>query len=186
RFMIELIRHGNLLIDVAGSPKASRESRQTAKEAALDTAFGNGFGRFKFGMTPAQVNELAGNPYDVSQPLPRAYEYTTDDVRYFWLSVSQIPDFQALYQSGSCFQNRPAWYRDSEGRQDSDYATFLFHENALFRISVRFYGQTQPECPDRSNMLPELAESYGMPVLGTQGQWRLSWETSHASLFGST
>jgi hypothetical protein len=35
-------------------------------------------------------------------------------------------------------------------------------------------------------VLPELAESYGMPVLGTQGQWRLSWETSHSSLFGST
>jgi hypothetical protein len=185
RFMIELIRHGNMLLDVARSPKASRESRQTAKEAAIDAAFGNGFGRFKFGMTPAQVNELAGNPYNISQ-LPRAYEYTTDDVRYFWLSVSQIPDFQAFYQSASCLRNRAASYRDSEGRQDSDYATFLFHENALFRISVRFYGQNEPGCPERSNVLPELAERYRMPVLGTQRQWRLNWETSHASLFGST
>lgn len=188
RFMIELIRHGALLIDGAGPPQASRESRQTAKEAALDSAFGNGFGRFKFGMTPAQVNELAGSPYNLSQPLPRAYEYTTDDVRYFWLPFAKFPEFQALYpnQSGSCFQNHPAWYRDSEGRQNSDYATFLFHENALFRISVRFFGQTVPGCADRSIVLPELAERYGMPVLGTVGQWRLDWETAHASLFGSS
>jgi hypothetical protein len=185
RFMIELIRHGNRQLDATGSTKTSREGRQTAKETALDEAFGNGFGRFKFGMTPAQVNELAGSPYDVSQ-LPRAYEYTTDDVRYFWLLVSNIPDFQAFYQSASCLRNREPGYRASDGRHDSDYAAFLFHENALIRISLRFEGQTQPGCPDRGNVLPELAERYGMPVLGTQGQWRLSWETSHASLFGST
>ena len=183
--MIDLIRHGNMQLDATGSAKTSRESRRTAKETALEAAFGNGFGRFKFGMTPAQVNELAGNPYDISQ-LPRAYEYTTDDVRYFWLLVSQVPDFQTFYQGASCLRNRAAGYRDSAGRHDSDYAAFLFHENALIRISIRFEGQTQPGCPDRSNVLPELAERYGMPVWGTQGQWRLNWQTSHASLFGST
>ena len=185
RFMIDLIRHGNMQLDAAGSTKTSRESRRTAKETALEAAFGNGFGRFKFGMTPAQVNELAGNPYDISQ-LPRAYEYTTDDVRYFWLLVSQVPDFQTFYKGASCLRNRAAGYRDSTGRHDSDYAAFLFHENALIRISLRFEGQTQPGCPDRSNVLPELAERYGMPVWGTQGQSRLSWQTSHASLYGST
>jgi hypothetical protein len=185
RFMIELIRHDNMQLDVTGSTKTSRESRQTVKETTLDAAFANGFGRFKFGMTPAQVNEAVGSPYNISQ-LPRAYEYATDEVRYFTLLVSQIPDFQAFYQSTICLRNREPSYRDSDGLHDSDYVTFLFHENALFRISVRFEGQTQPGCPDRRNVLPELAESYGMPVLGTQGQWRLSWETSHSSLFGST
>jgi tetratricopeptide (TPR) repeat protein len=185
RFMIDLIRHGNRLLDDTGSPKVSRETRTTHKEAAIDAAFGDGFGRFKFGMTPAQVNELAGNPYDISQ-LPRAFEYSTDDVRYFTRLVSEIPDFQTFYQSASCLRDHPPSYRDSQQRQDSDYATFLFHENALFRISIRFFGQTQPGCPDRSNVLPELAEGYGIPVLGTQGQWRLSWDTSHTSLFGST
>jgi hypothetical protein len=185
RFMIDLIRHGNMQLDATGSAKTSRESRRTAKETALEAAFGNGFGRFKFGMTPAQVNELAGNPYDISQ-LPRAYEYTTDDVRYFWLLVSEVPDFQTFYQGAPCLRNRAAGYRDSAGRHDSDYAAFLFHENALIRISIRFEGQTQPGCPDRSNVLPELAQRYGMPVWGTQGQWRLGWQTPHASLFGST
>ena len=149
RFMIDLIRHGNMQLDAAGSTKTSRESRRTAKETALEAAFGNGFGRFKLGMTPVQVNELAGNPYDISQ-LPRAYEYTTDDVRYFWLLVSQVPDFQTFYKGASCLRNRAAGYRDSTGRHDSDYAAFLFHENALIRISLRFEGQTQPGCPDRS------------------------------------
>jgi hypothetical protein len=172
-------------LDATGSAKTSRESRRTAKETALEAAFGNGFGRFKFGMTPAQVNELAGNPYDISQ-LPRAYEYTTDDVRYFWLLVSEVPDFQTFYQGAPCLRNRAAGYRDSAGRHDSDYAAFLFHENALIRISIRFEGQTQLGCPDRSNVLPELAQRYGMPVWGTQGQWRLGWQTPHASLFGST
>jgi hypothetical protein len=111
---------------------------------------------------------------------------TTDDVRYFTLLVSQLPDLQAFYRSGSCLRDHEPSYRDSDKLHDSDYATFLFHENALISISVRFEGQTQPGCPDRSNVLPELAERYGMPLLGTQGQWRLSWETSHASLFGST
>jgi Novel STAND NTPase 1 len=149
RFMIDLIRHGNMQLDAAGSTKTSRESRRTAKETALEAAFGNGFGRFRLGMTPVQVNELAGNPYDISQ-LPRAYEYTTDDVRYFWLLVSQVPDFQTFYKGASCLRNRAAGYRDSAGRHDSDYAAFLFHENALIRISLRFEGQTQPGCPDRS------------------------------------
>jgi tetratricopeptide (TPR) repeat protein len=185
RFMIDLIRHGNIQLDATGSTGASRESRRAAKETALEAAFGNGLGRFKFGMTPAQVNELAGHPFDISQ-LPRAYEYATDDVRYFWLLISQIPDFQTFYQGASCLRNRPAGYRDSAGRHDSDYATFLFHENALIRISLRFEGQTQPGCPDRSNVLPKLAERYDMPVWGTQGQWRLSWQTPHASLLGST
>ena len=120
--------------------------RRTAKETALEAGFGNGFGHFKFGMTPAQVNELAGNPYDISQ-LPRAYEYTTDDVRYFWLLVSQVPDFQTFYKGASCLRNRAAGYRDSAGRHDSDYAAFLFHENALIRISLRFEGQTTPDVP---------------------------------------
>ena len=97
RFMIDLIRHGSMQLDTTGSTRTNRESRRTAKETALEAGFGNGFGHFKFGMTPVQVNELAGNPYDISQ-LPRAYEYTTDDVRYFWLLVSQVPDFQTFYK----------------------------------------------------------------------------------------
>ncbi len=60
RFMIDLIRHGNIQLGAAGSTGASRESRRTAKETAL--VFGNGLGRFKFGMTAAQVNELADHP----------------------------------------------------------------------------------------------------------------------------
>ena len=184
RFMIDLIRHGNALLVRNGLSKTNRATRLATIEAAANTAFASGFGRFKFEMTAAEVNRLVGSPLTDAQfsKLGRAYEYTTDEVRYFWVPIANVADFREFYEDPSCLVSSHNPYPNDL----PDYVVFMFHEDALIRMSVRLYGNARAGCPDHHALFPSLAERYRMPLSGTPKQWRLDWETTGAYVVGTT
>jgi tetratricopeptide (TPR) repeat protein len=176
RFMLDLIRHGQALAYRKGLTKTAPAERIVAMESALDDEFGQGFRRFKFGMSAAEVNSLFDEPFDLDpKTLPRAGEYLTGDVRYMWVPISKSSDFRGLYDLATRCLN-----------DQLDYVTFLFHEDSLIRISYRLYGDAKPRCRDRRGLLPALAARHRLPLLGTPKQWRLQWDTKQVSVIGTT
>lgn len=176
RFMLDLIRHGHLLLINKGLIADDRINSVVNVDDGVDKRFGEGFGRFKFGMSVAQVNALLDHPFgNVDRAhLPIAREYWTGEVRYFWVFVANAADFRSVYDlSRACLK-------------EMDYVVFMFHEDSLMRISYRLYGSPQVGCRDRNQLFPALAEQYQIPLLGTPKSWRLRWETGHVSLVGAT
>ena len=178
RFILDLVRHGRSLLLAEGVARPDQADPAESLEAAIDKTFAKGFGRFTFGMSQAQVNAVLDHPFSAIDPsaLPRAGEYWTGEVRYFWLPVSALADFRSLYDPvAPCLDNR------------LDYVVFMFHEDSLMRLSYRLYGPSGgPDCGDRKKLFPDLASRFHMPLLGTPKQWRLHWETRHASVVGTT
>jgi hypothetical protein len=176
RFMLDLIRHGRSLVYRKGLVPTAPAERTAALEADLDRVFGQGFRRFKFGMSIAEVNSLFDTPYGLDpKTLPRAGEYLTGDVRYLWIPLSKSADFRDFYDlAADCLTD------------DLDYVVFLFHEDSLIRISYRLYGPARPGCRDRRGLLPELAKRHLMPIFGTPKAWRLDWSTKQMSIIGTT
>jgi len=80
------------------------------------------------------------SPFKETDPLdhPRAREYWTGEVHYFWRPMAELVDFHGLYKLDVACLN-PEW----------DYVVFMFHEDSLFRISYRLYGPPTKECRDR-------------------------------------
>jgi hypothetical protein len=174
--MFDLIRHGQSLAYRKGLTKTSPAERIAAMESALDREFGQGFRRFKFGMSTAEVNGLFDRPFALdAKTLPRAGEYLTGDVRYLWIPISKSSDFFDFYDLATECLN-----------DDLDYVVFLFHEDSLIRISYRLYGPAKPGCRERRGLFPELAGRHGMPLLGTPKRWRLQWDTKQVSIIGTT
>jgi len=176
RFMLDLIRHGQSLAYSQGLVQTGPAERIAAMESALDREFGQGFRRFKFGMSTAEVNSLFDLPFALDpEALPRAGEYLTGDVRYLWVPISRSSDFRAFYDLATeCLDDK------------LDYVVFLFHEDSLIRISFRLYGPAKPGCRERRGLFPELAGRHRMPLLGTPKQWRLQWDTKQMSVIGTT
>jgi tetratricopeptide (TPR) repeat protein len=183
RFLRDVVRHGNVLLVKNGQVSADRVRRLAAIDAAVDQAFAAGVGRFKFGTSPAEVNTLAGSSLTNQQlsGLPRAYEYTTGEVRYFWMPLANFAEFRDFYENTSCLVSHNPYPNDLP-----DYVVFMFHENALMRISVRLYGNARAGCPDRRELFQRLAAQYQMPLFGTHKQWRIDWETRRSHVVGTT
>jgi tetratricopeptide (TPR) repeat protein len=183
RFMVDIIRHDESLLASLGVSQSVRAAQLAQKNAALYTAFGKGFAQFKFGMPVRDVNRLSGSPLpDVDHPeLGRAYEYVTDEVTYFWVPIRDLPEFQVFYNNPTCLVNNITSRTDLP-----DYVVFMFHENALVRISVRLYGNPRENCPSRNLLFPVLAKQYGMPLSGTPKQWRIEWETPGSLIVGTS
>ncbi len=177
RFMLDLIRHGRSLLADKGAVRPDSTMQTASAASGIDTSFGGGFPPFKFGMTPAQVNALLDHPFGNVEPtgLPRASEYRTGEVRYFWAPISDLKEFRSFYNPvSSCLD------------QSLDYVVFMFHENSLMRISFRLYGPPRSGCGNRLALFPDLAGRFHMPLLGTPKQWRLHWETHRVSVIGTT
>lgn len=94
----------------------------------------------RFGMSPEQINDLLGTPHFAWAVLPTAGEYRGSDVRYLW---SYFKDLSV----------RPVWGQDAVST--SSYVCFLFEEEKLFRVSLRFF-QTE-NIPKHSAVLDYFA-----------------------------
>jgi hypothetical protein len=175
RFILDLIRHGRSLLALKNSPPTNQAAKA---DSDIDRIFSQGFGRYKFGMTTGQINAVLDHPFSTIDPskLPRAAEYWTGEVRYFWIPISALSEFRQIYDPATvCLDDR------------MDYVVFMFHEDSLLRLSYRLYGPLHDgKCGNRRAVFPKLAEQYHLPLLGTPKQWRLHWETEHASVVGTT
>ena len=121
---------------------------------------GVGIGPFRLGMTPEQVNNLLPQPFGSITNMPVAAEFHASEIRYFWTYTAQFPSPNAR---GSVFESlsplRECW------GTPSSYVTFLFSENRLVRISVRFFG----DCGARDQAAKAFADSYHIPAVRREG-----------------
>jgi hypothetical protein len=152
--------YGLLLDDVILKPGAPIPSPvEDPRIIRLRRSLQNGVGTFTFGMSPGQVNSHFPTPFgDTSwEKLPVAGEYSSTQVRYFWIPLAQFaPDvfaFKPLLTWSSCWQS------------GQSYVTFLFNSTGLMRVSFRLY----PDCGQRLALLRSLADNIGVTNFNGSG-----------------
>jgi len=127
---------------------------QEPNTRGLESDFGKGLPPFTLGDSLANTEAKAGAPAFSGEALPRAGEYRSADVRYFWL---YLKDFRNADGGKELLGNLPG----VEGcLQGGSYITFLFSADSLMRISVRL----TPDCPTRQEMFRQLAQRYNLPL----------------------
>ena len=119
-----------------------------------------GIGPFRLGMTVEQVNDLLPHPFGSLTNMPVAAEFHDSEIRYFWMHTSEFDspaDPGSLFTSLSPFQE--CW------ASPNSYVTFLFSEERLTRISVRFFD----DCKVRDENAKTFADSYRIPLVRRKG-----------------
>jgi len=94
-----------------------------AKLTDFDHPTGNGFRMFRFGTPLADISRVVYDSAVRWDELPVASEYKEEEVRYFW---------KPLHETTTAVQ--------FEDLKESDYIVWLFVNEKLFRVSVRFIG----------------------------------------------
>ena len=70
---------------------------------------------------------------------------------------------------------------------NNGYAVFMFSEDTLFRIVVRFLHSPDPDpCPERLESIDEFAERYHLIASGGYGTRRLLYETGKVGLVATS
>jgi tetratricopeptide (TPR) repeat protein len=145
----------------------------------FNSKYHDGIGPFRFGMTPQEINELLPIPFGkriASDALPIASEYHTGEVRYFWRYFHQLPPFEFSQAELPCISGK-------------SYVTFMFFQNHLFRISVRYINT--PDCQNHNQALEWFTSLFHIPLAtirleeGRVGQ-RFQMESRNISAFGMT
>lgn len=147
---------------------SDQESSERAKR--FNTDFSRGIGAFQFGMTIEQVHKLL-NPAVSSLPATgTAWEWRTTTVPYLFRGpLGDLPDFKDFVKAEKCLAN-------------SSMAIFMFHEDKLFQIVVRFLKDPNNQCLARDNAIDDFADRYDLQVSGGRLEKRARYETSLVSL----
>jgi hypothetical protein len=136
---------------------------EAAKAAAVRPQFRKRYGdtlllgKFKFGMSPDDVNKLLPIPYDTlyleATSLPTAGEYAPTEVRYLWRKLSE---FQTLPYAG-------LYLGCATG---NSYVAFLFDQTGLFRVSLRLID----DCPTRRTVVTKLADQFNQRLVSARSR----------------
>ncbi len=128
-------------VPVYGPLARARREEFTKRRSLVSSTFSSGMklsGRnFVFGARYDAVNALLDTPFKIPtyDSLPRAGEYNPDDIRYFWVRLSALPE------AHSAVRNLVSDPRCIDGQS---YIVFFFKNGNFFRISLRLYHG--PQC----------------------------------------
>jgi hypothetical protein len=163
------------LAEKVASAKADREvaRREAAENEKAESDLASGIGPFHFGMTPQNINKLLPQPFASVASLPVAGEFRTAEVRYYWVHAHQFP---SPASPGSGFE--PFRVFEECWQAKASYVTFLFTQNQLMRISVRFFG----DCANRTEDAKAFAGSYLIPAISEPGNLRFRKTFSHSTV----
>jgi uncharacterized caspase-like protein len=94
---------------------------------------------FVFGSRYEVVNAQLDTPFRIPtyDSLPKAAEYSPDDIRYFWVRLNALQAVQSEVKKLA---------REPKCVDDVSYITFLFKNGSFFRISLRMHRT--PQCRD--------------------------------------
>ena len=132
-----------------------------------------GIGPFRLGMTTEQVNNLLPRPFGDLANMPVADEFHDSEIRYFWMYTSE---FLPPAAPGSFFTSLSPFQQCWASR--SSYVTFLFSEDRLTRVSVRFFD----DCKVRDEAAKAFADSYHLPLVRRNGNVWFRRAKSHATV----
>ena len=104
---VDLSRRGIRLLGRSPDADMAVAARRDGVGAKIDAAFGDGIGRFHFGMTLQEVNSLLRQPFDERglSTLPQASEYkklATSDISGSGSAMSRTLRRPALARIASC------------------------------------------------------------------------------------
>jgi tetratricopeptide (TPR) repeat protein len=170
---VDLARHSIRLLNKTSDADESDDRKAAGLSSAIDKAYGAGIGRFHFGMMIEEVNQLLQPPFNPESlnNLPKATEYHSAEVRYFWRYIRELPDFSTFVNNERCL--------------DPSYAVFLFHDRALFRIVVRLESGRN-DCVPLQRAVDDLAARYGLRVSGSESERRLRYQTRNVAITATT
>jgi hypothetical protein len=136
-----------------------------------EEVWGEGFQEYKFGMTPDQINNLLPQPFGQVNwsALPIATEYKRDEVRYLWKYLTAFPNVRKFTEGNGCISQ-------------SSYIVFLFKNQKLFRISIRFLNDSA--CRNYEIILHQYANSIGASLELANSGKRFDYEDKRIHLFG--
>lgn len=146
--------------------------REQQKDEIIHALFGTGVEGFHFGMAPEEVGKLIGIPVERPTDLTVAWEYGTGNkVRYLWNWMKKIPAFGRFHRGIPCLKER-------------GYVTFLFHEDRLFEVSVRFMASDN--CNERKEIMDKFADEFGIQVISTPSERRFRRVADTVAIQGKT
>jgi len=162
---------GISLLEKRSQTDIETAEKRSAQSEKFDAAFSRGIGRFQFGMTTAGVAQLLGEPKDSLSNLPIAWEWRMSKVPYLVQnSLSSLPDFDGFVHDTCLGKN--------------SQAIFMFHEDKLFQIVVRFLKNRGDVCPYRTSAIDDFAHIYNdLPVTGGGDEKKIRYETSLVGLY---
>jgi hypothetical protein len=172
----DLARHGLRLLAERGF-QASDASRRAALDTALDNEFARGIGRFQFGLAPADIGRLLGMAIKSADDLVHSGEHGARNVRYVWKSLRELDraEFRAFHGDVPCLV-------------ECGYALFLFNQDKLFTISVRFVGDMKGRripCSERKDVLQRFASHLDVVPSGSASERRFHRETTWVAIRGT-
>jgi hypothetical protein len=176
---IDLTHHGISMLE--GVPNIVQKRDEV--RSGIDSAFGAGLGKFRFGMTISEANKTFRLPFDdVNGPgdLPRAPEYLTGAVRYLWKNFKDEPDLGPFPLSACVLK--------------SGYVIMFFHDGLLFRIELRFFPKggaagrdtfsALDSCEGGAALLETFAKQYGLSTTGSIDYRRFQYEAQRVAVTG--
>jgi tetratricopeptide (TPR) repeat protein len=171
---LDLTRHDIRLLDKTAEADSVENRKANDLAAAVDRDFSLGIGPYRFGMTIQDVNRLLQPPYaeDALKQLPRAWEYHSSKVIYFWRWLRELPDFNVFAKDAACLAAE-------------SYGLFMFHDERLFRIVIRILNNDN-KCVARQQFIDDFAAKYGLTVLGSNEERRIRYKDSKLAISGFT
>jgi tetratricopeptide (TPR) repeat protein len=182
---MEIARLGLRRLSLANRYDTVRQMDAERGKAAFESLFSDGIGKFRYGMSTADVNRLFEVRFgDVNfSLLPRVWEYKTADIRYFcrYFGTTAPPNVGcgAGMHADDLIGAVPGW---SDCMRKSAYVVFMFSEDKLFRLAVRFVADKQDCINDLKRSVDTFASTYDIAVSGAGDERRLRYETEHVLL----
>jgi hypothetical protein len=181
RSTIELTRLGVRLLGAATQADAATAQKRDDVRAGIDRDFGTGIGEFQFGMTVPEVNRRLRSPFGLSSPfddkalraLPRASEYSTGEVRYFWKKLQDEPNLRPFTLSACLLAGR------SE-------VILMFYEGKLFRFDLRFFPPHPCDERPAAFTFEKFVKQYGLTTIGSDVARRFQYETQNVAVTGES
>ena len=114
--------------------------------------------------------------------LPVAREYKNDDIRYFWVHISNFLNVR-YYNIFSRIVSIYPLSRLPSCISEPSYIVFLFKQRYLFHISLRAIADRK--CNDYSNLFLGFTDYFKLPIAHSEDKASFAFETSFLRLIGT-
>ena len=153
-------------------------------QSEIKSFFEFGLGIFRFGMTPDEVNVQLPIRFKQVEwsSLPVAREYKNDDIRYFWVHISNFLNVR-YYNIFSRIVSIYPLSRLPSCISEPSYIVFLFKQRYLFHISLRAIADRK--CNDYSNLFLGFTDYFKLPIAHSEDKASFAFETSFLRLIGT-
>jgi len=164
--------------------KTHAEDQDAGDAAGINAVFGSGLEIYRFGMTPQEVNNQLPEHFSTLtwSSMPIAHEYKTDEIRYFWIHVSNYLQMKYASVFAKEIGIYPIFSLPSCISKAS-YIVFLFKHEWLFHISLR--ALAQKDCDDYNYLFYGISKYFKLAIAQSGDQVTFTFNGSSVHLIGT-